>query len=82
MVPPFTPFMPPYQIDDSAHISRWEIHSSFDTANECEEARLQANEMHQSDRPDLGPKTRKEMDALRLLYAKCVATDDPRLKGK
>jgi hypothetical protein len=64
-----------------APLSEWTINYSFDSAADCEA-------MRQS-KIDMGWKILSRMDATPVergtadifLYQKCIATDDPRLKG-
>jgi hypothetical protein len=92
MTPPLTPKgvfdSSATLVDGSAPISQWSVSRSFDSAERCEQAREAAeNVLKQAVKknPDLlgdrDPKRRLEtMGILAAAIAKCIATDDPRLK--
>ena len=71
----YPPYSPPTGLDISAPLSQWEQRASFDSAAKCE--KFLAGLTWPFDRPG---KRQDEPEALR--YAKCIATDDPRLKDK
>jgi hypothetical protein len=61
-------------------LSRWDVFGSYDSASNCEDHRL-AHWKHF--RPDqISPDARKRLQAMTAFFAKCIATGDPRLKGK
>ena|ERR1700674_3463476 len=64
--------------------SQWEILDSFDSANECAEARDRRWKLSDKyPQPTLlAPKTTPQINAAKYAFASCIATDDPRLKGK
>lgn len=91
---PFRGGLSRWEPDPAVPLSKWEIHSSYDTARECEEGRIGAvrlaedilkREKDQSQKLGMAPETSRTYrvgDGYRkaLDYAKCLATDDPRLK--
>ena len=73
-------------VASNAPFSEWEMSGSFDTAKECEAARpaigTPSDFRHQS-ADDAAAKIRMSaIVAFAKRYAQCIATDDPRLKGK
>lgn len=92
--PPHTEYAQSGQIldvraDDEAPLSEWAIARSYDTAAQCmaeKDARIA--ELKPRVKPDILPKQNsvQELFGQRLLdqqnaMARCIATDDPRLKG-
>jgi len=74
----------PFRVDADAPISRWEIDSSYDSASDCEAAlsraiREKGLTYSESRRAVKAGST--AMLHLPFGMAKCIATDDPRLKG-
>ena len=72
------------RIEDHAPFSQWEILDSFDAAKDCAQARgLTWKRGEKYPVPTvITPKTLEQLSAGRDNFATCVATDDPRLKGK
>lgn len=76
--------IPPAVEEDSNHalhtkpapLSEWQNFESFDTAKECEEGAKPLVKPMQAD----VSQQHLSLNDLRLLYARCFATDDPRLK--
>ncbi len=64
---------------EPAPFSRWQISESFDTAKECQEA---ARALAQPVQSAAEAGQRQSLEDFRLVYAKCIASDDPRLKEK
>jgi hypothetical protein len=64
---------------ESAPFSRWQMSESFDTAKECQEA---ARALARPEQSAAEAGQRPSLESFRLVYAKCIATDDPRLKEK
>lgn len=62
----------------AAPLSEWETAASFDTAKECKEA---LQELVKPLWSAINKKQHLSLDDMRPLYAKCFASDDPRLKG-
>ena len=63
-------------------LSRWDIQRAFDTAAECEAAR--SLWIHENGLKSTKKAIRRgspEMGGLWVSGSKCIATDDPRLKG-
>jgi len=67
----------PYRVKRGATLSAWEIANSFDSADECRNAKkeLTASATHSSDRLSIA-------NVMAKREALCIATDDPRLKSK
>jgi hypothetical protein len=59
--------------DDRAPIASWFVFSAHDAAHECEGAKFLNREGHKQS----GDPMKAALDS-----AQCIATDDPRLKGK
>jgi hypothetical protein len=62
----------PRRVDANAPISKWLVVGSFDTAEQCETSRLDLQNDYPNDPTAV---------ALAKQSLKCIATDDPRLKG-
>jgi hypothetical protein len=81
LVPPIAGV--PFRVDRTAPPIEWRIDSAFDTAELCEAARKR---MSDSMAAKLKGQTiepgRSAMVELTQVYAKCVATGDPRFKEK
>lgn len=76
-------------IKGSAPISEWVIRRGFDSAEECDEAKVagmnKAKPIVQDDEAWKERRIRDPYSALnlvQLLVSQCIATDDPRLKEK
>jgi hypothetical protein len=79
MEDPFNPFQT-LEVYSQAPIGDWSIESSYDLADTCEAAKIK-------DQGDSGwPEKREDiylrLQSLRQHESKCVASDDPRLKGQ
>jgi hypothetical protein len=72
MMPPAAPGGQP---DLNAPFSRWQIAESFDSALDCTNIILETNSL-------LDPSTGQRFREPFSHAAKCISTDDPRLKGK
>jgi hypothetical protein len=82
----------PHSIDSAAPISRWTIVTSFNSADICKEALTELqNKNGDPAKLDATGKLRRfqrrqpadpELARLRVNNAACIATEDPRLKGK
>jgi hypothetical protein len=87
MLPPALddPNRPKALIDVNAPISEWSAQGTFDTAQECKQARdAGKQEFYRSDFWNKSKK-RSRVDSIKLLQkseAACIASDDPRLKRK
>ena len=70
------------RVEDKAPLSSWKIHSSYDSRADCEQVRHQMVEIagefiqEQERRANLDGVS----EASVMLAAKCVASDDPRMK--
>jgi hypothetical protein len=76
--PPFTGVDPNYAADLGAPISRWAQVASFDAAHDCEMARRMRIEASENSETNGGDRVVPAVGR----YAQCIATNDPRLKGK
>jgi hypothetical protein len=77
MVPPIAG--PSFHVDPHAPISQWIVEFSFDTAIECEQGiSTFQNERLSGEFTGIGD----TLAASQALKAKCIASDDPRLKPK
>lgn len=71
-----------FDIQFDAPISTWQIEDSFDSATQCAADRDRRGMSSMKDLPGLeAPKTLLQMQAVLDGQARCIATDDPRLKG-
>ena len=89
MMPPIKGNLPDLKTDTDAPLSRWQQRGAYDTAKACEEKLevLQgADGLTEAESKLSAGKnvTAKELQILSapINYARCVATDDPRLKEK
>jgi hypothetical protein len=81
MVPPLAGRNGP--IERGSLLAKWETWFAFDTATECE-ARVKALEDSAFGRLKAQPvasATKQRISDLQTVSARCVASDDPRLKG-
>jgi hypothetical protein len=69
---------------DQSHLSDWKVHDHYDSLAGCEEARKELNKDGDEFMRDAEKHTDLSVvsQAAVLLAAKCVASDDPRLKEK
>ena len=67
------PLVTPNSFNFDAPLSRWDIEESFDTASDCEQT---WNSMTEK------AKGKSDVLSRREQFGHCIATDDPRLKGK
>ena len=82
--------MPPGNLntcpDSNTPISEWEVSASFDTATQCTSAKnKQWNDaFHAQAKVGFKGQCGGGFDPLwsKLMQAECIATDDPRLKGR
>jgi hypothetical protein len=82
MVPPT--FDGQVRVNINAPIAKWTYFESYDSAQQCEHERTTlALKLSRTLTQAQGanPRTTKESTATQFLFGKCVATDDPRLKG-
>jgi hypothetical protein len=98
MVPPFKPhkLQPSFTIpslearilNTDAPLSRWEIYVASDSADECEASKaatlklLDQQKVTGKDGAVTDRGARAILLEMQLRHSQCVATDDPRLKGK
>jgi hypothetical protein len=81
--------IPRYALDghllDSAPLSAWRVYDRYDSLNACQQTRQQMIRLgdefinEQERRAELG---RGVSQAATMLAARCVSSDDPRLKAK
>src|SRR5689334_3502296 len=78
---------PPYhrvEMSVRAPLSQWQIIAAFDTAADCESARGSLIESNADDarqgRFYFDPESKQPITTFSELF-RCIATDDPRLKG-
>ncbi len=76
----------PLAFDESAPLSKWSIVGSYDSASDCNEGRNYIPKgllQLANGESDEGKKNQLTQQAVSLAGAYlCIATDDPRLKGK
>jgi hypothetical protein len=58
-------------------LAKWSIEDSYDTAAQCSEGKQQLMQAAAGSKNPMNPTARAEW-----LTVQCIATDDPRLKGK
>jgi hypothetical protein len=82
MVPPFIKVGDRVVPDSSALLSKWYWAGSFDSVDACE--RNQEGEIVKAQKRKLAQPTAKRGRSVEMGFweARCIATDDPRLKGK
>lgn len=87
IIPPPSPHPRPYQVDDHAPISRWDISQSFDHAEDCEKARKKlAKDAADPNYQIVVPANMDKFSVIgsriaiqnRLMSATCIGSDDPR----
>jgi hypothetical protein len=80
MVPPL---QGPYTfLPQNLPLNRWGLHASFDTAAECQAYQGElVKEMQRKQRGKSKPTDADNVFASVAVYGRCIATDDPRLKG-
>ncbi len=79
MTPPFA--SGPTGFDANAPLSRWPISQAFDTASECNADRTGVIQVSAGVARAVSDPTAQRHLKL-WLASQCIATDDPRLKGK
>jgi hypothetical protein len=76
---------PAYMGDWDAPLDAWIHAASFDTAADCEAARLRLVKAAKAAEPEFRrkyPNGYPTLETTLLLASRCIATDDPRLKSK
>jgi hypothetical protein len=64
-------------------VALWELQASYDSADACQAAIVRLLKFHDKNEKDDPSRARfYQLQELRLGEAHCIATDDPRLKGK
>jgi len=69
MMPPLTP--DGKQIDSGAPLAQWDTRLGFDTADDCMKSLLAL----------IKDKSKGALGRQQLGHSRCIASDDPRLKG-
>ena len=74
----------PYKVDTEAPLRSWKVYQTFDTRDECDKSRLagQAKYKHTASAQVGSIKKGTRAFALQMTFARCVSSDDPRLKTK
>lgn len=80
--------VPPFAALNETHLSHWDLISSFDTAVECENA-MHAVAERANDPKFMAEEAKRlkaqgfdlKAGARRFAAARCISTDDPRLKN-
>jgi hypothetical protein len=82
MLPPLV--NAPYKVDTEAPLTSWRDYQTFETAQECNKSlsSMQAKYGHAAVAPSGSIKRGTRTFALQVVFARCVSSDDPRLKGK
>jgi hypothetical protein len=86
MLPPF-PYSGPskFEVDTDASLDKWKIFASYDTASECTVDLLEMHKKSEKYLPKMLAKKGKGLGYAEIsaeLMAQCIASDDPRLKGR
>ena len=76
MYPPMSSVSPDGKMLRDAPLTEWKTGASFDTAKDCEAARVRVKQGSKEAIPEMRDLTEDIASAL------CVSTDDPRLKEK
>jgi len=79
-VPKETFGTPQAELNEKLPLSQWATSRSYQTAQECEQARISAMVAFQSDVSS--PDHSRRLTAQSAMHSTCIASDDPRLKGK
>ena len=82
MTPPLSGRPGAYVVSDGAALSQWHIDQSFDSAIECEQARIDhvASERYIAEKAG-HPNPGEDVLVRDAMTSQCIATNDPRLKG-
>jgi hypothetical protein len=72
----------PYKIDTEAPLTSWKVYQTFDTAQECRKSQSSAQSKyeHTATAPSGSIKRGTRAFALQMVFARCIASDDSRLK--
>jgi hypothetical protein len=73
--------MTPPDGKSSVSFDKWSHSASFDSAKECEAARIFLYQSAKADLPKQSGDFLKSQMLLSEMMAECIQTDDPRLKG-
>jgi hypothetical protein len=81
MVPPLVDA--PSKIDTEAPLTSWKEHRTFNTAEECRKSltSVQSKYEHTATAPSGTIERGTRAFALQMVFARCISSDDPRLKG-
>lgn len=80
MFPPDRPDT--HQIEDQAPISQWQSLRSFESVQECMNAKASAVQRTEVSEEKMQTDVVRRMLHIKALEAQCIATNDPRLKCK
>ena len=82
LVPPLV--NAPYKVDTEAPLTSWKVYQTFDTREECDKSLLAVHAKYKptATAPIGTIKKGTRAFALQMTFARCVSTDDPRLKAK
>jgi hypothetical protein len=74
----------PYKVDTQAPLTSWKVYQTFHTAEECNTAlsSTAAKYEHTATAPIGSIKMGTRAFALQMVFARCVSSEDPRLKAK
>jgi hypothetical protein len=80
MVPPLV--NAPYKIDMETPVLNWKVYQTFSSEEECRKAQASAQAKYEptADAPVGTIQKGTRAFALQMSFAKCIASDDPRLK--
>jgi len=73
-----------WKVDASVHLSQWDRGDAFGSESECERQKAKIAAIAESRKNWIGPSGSAEAAQERyamLTNLRCIATDDPRLKG-
>jgi hypothetical protein len=84
MIPPRISDWPVLVYDTNAPLSKWQQGGSFDTAKECNEDKKKTGMLMLQASEKNGVDKQKAMQSIMAMLSgtQCIASDDPRLKGK
>ena len=82
LVPPLV--NAPYKVDTEAPLTSWKVYQTFDTRGECDKSLLAAHTKYEpTASAQIGSiKKGTRAFALQMTFARCVSSEDPRLKTK
>jgi hypothetical protein len=80
----FVQYRTRYRVKLAAPLAEWETHSSFDSVTDCKVAQEEELEIaeHAAEHGNCRTKTECDVFVTQAKMAKCMGTDDPRLKER